>query len=66
MQEQQQRHTIFHSNADVKILKIFLACTREHKKKRNFWNSCAELHCSPIFHDVYDTCDPRVFMNLNI
>lgn len=33
-----QRRAIFHNNADVKILKIFLACTREHKKeKKTYW-----------------------------
>lgn len=32
-----QRHAIFHNNADVKILKIFLACTREHKKEETDW-----------------------------
>lgn len=45
-----QRRAIFHNNADVKILKIFLACTREHKKeKKPIGNKSSDLHCFPVF-----------------
>lgn len=50
--ETKQRHAIFHNNADVKIFKIFLACTGEHKKEK-LLGIAVQIYIVPLFFMKY-------------
>lgn len=60
-----QRHAIFHNNADVKILKIFLAFTREHKKRKDLLGIAVQIYIVPLFFMTYTIVWFPPSMNLN-
>lgn len=45
----------FHNNADVKILNIFLAHIREHKKENKNFGIAVLIYIATLFFTIYTT-----------